>query len=343
MSKLRSVLSLSCLFVGNLFAFDPFTPALNLTGPFIVHENGLTISSLVMNHVDSYRTHGYLTAPFDCWDRPSTLFLEGFDQKAKIHNQENTPHFDFDTYGGFGGIDFHLPKNVLMSFAGGYMRSHTEHENNLGSAGIDSYFGMVYGNSYCCDVYFSPAIIVLYNQIDNQRLVPFFGAANSCIKGWQYIPHMEIGYKPNSCICDLTPFTAFDWSYFKMKRYSENGGDLYAVHVKSHGCSTIRSETGFKLNQSFTLWDTSFTLREKVSYVFLSTLDSLKIRYAFMGDADWQTAKAFEQNMNLGSVEVNLDWRTKNRCPFSISVGYRGEFGSRIMSNLISVTLAQDF
>ena len=345
-------------------ALESVSPSRNSFGTYVAAQTAFSLSNVLSTHLDGSRFVGnessennftaMLTADSSSAIRTNkqkkentvSIWATAFGEFAHQKASEQNPAFSFISEAILAGVDYEGIDKDLAGISIGYAHTRYNENQHAGHGNINYYFASLYGNGFVGDFYLSPAIWGMFNQIDNTRDISFSGfyeKAYADIFAWQLIPHLEIGYDVEFSWGDLAPFTSADWAISWQRGYSEHGASPFNAKQKANNSSMVRSETGLKFCEK---WDYSWGglfLREKLSYVFEKPFGTGTVNSAFVGMPGAFTVTALKQNLNLGTVGVNLLVALGKTNPIKLDFGYEGEFGSKYWSNELVFTVSRGF
>lgn len=342
-------------------AINTISPARNAFGSYITQLTSFSLSNVVTDYLDTFRmkrksskqnvTMAALFADAANQVAPPlkkhefSAWVSGFGEYAHQKASSQNPSFNYITEAVLGGVDYKGDNIGVAGIGFGYAHSRFIENGHKGHGNINDYFLSLYGNAYVGDLYFSPAIWGLFNQIDNVRNISFpgyFEKAKANIYVWQLVPHLEIGYDIPTSYLEITPFTSLDWAINWQKGYTEHGASLFNATEGAKTSSMVRSETGLKLSKTWDYAWGSFMLMEKASYVFEKPFHT-NVTAAFVGTPGSFTVSAVNQNLNLGVVGIDFTTAIGKGAPVSISFRYEGEFGGNYWSNQGTLTISKRF
>ena len=104
-----------------------------------------------------------------------------------------------------------------------------------------------------------------------------------------------------------------------------------------------RSETGLKVCEKWERSWGAFFLREKLSYVFQKPFGTGTVQAALTGIPTAFTVSALNHNLNLADVGLDFGIALGKNKPTTIDLSYEGEFGSRYISNQLTLTIEKAF
>lgn len=322
------------------------SPARVAYGIFIAQENGFSLNSLILSHLDGYRCEADCIKPFDRCDRPVTIWVSGLGVRGRYKNEEENPSFNYRSGSALIGVDFELTNRSMMGVAAGYGRSHIRLNDNYGHSYLNQYIGTLYGIGYCGRAYFASSVWAIFNKIENHRDIAFPGfsaRAQGDIYGWQFLPNLEMGYEASCFLGRFTPFTGIGISLLRNREFKERGASPFNAEVKSRNRSLLQSETGLKGCQAFDFLSGTLSFREKISFVFQSPINTGKVKAYYIDFPEYMTLEVLNESISMGSYSFNMCYTIGDKRPFLIDVGYEGTFGSKFHKNQVVLTISQDF
>jgi uncharacterized protein with beta-barrel porin domain len=343
-------------------ALNKASPGRNAFGNYISQQLAFSLSNIVSQHIDSFRigdgTISYTSNTISMEDllvaasepviaKKRSLktngyagWLSGFGEASHQSGGLCDPSFDYYSTGLLLGFDYYINKNSLMGSSIGYAYTHFVEASQNGHGKINYYFGNIYGNLSSGSFYCSPAVWGIFHQIKNVRQISFTdfsGDATATIYGWQCIPHFEIGYEikhPHYVI----PFTQVDWAVTWQQGYREKGAEPFIVKSDSHSSSLLRSETGIKLYQK---WDRSwgtFSLKEKLSYVYEKLFGSGAVVATFIGaPTPLSLTTVVNEAFSLADVGIEFGAVIGKEHPTVVNINFDGEVGPTFWSNQLTL------
>lgn len=344
-------------------ALESISPSRNAFGTYITEQIAFSLSNLISAHMDGLRIslqkssedHFTSTLTADNSNRliadksPENKFsvwVSGFGEFAHQDASSQNPSFNFISEAALAGIDYQGENRSVVGGGLGYAHTHYYEDNHAGHGNINYYFVSLYSNHFISNFYFSPAILGIFNQIDNVRSISFSGFsenAHANIFAWQFIPHLEVGYDAKFSWGNISPFTSADLAISWQRGYQEHGASPFNAKQKANNSSMVRSETGLKFCEKWEKNWGALVLREKVSYVFEKPYGTGTVNSSFVGMPGAFTVTALNQNLNLGIVGLNLLVVIGKTKPVQLNFGYEGELGSNYWSNELMFTISKGF
>ncbi len=276
---------------------------------------------------------------FDVW---VGAFGEASYQKA----QHESPAFRFITEGILGALDYYIGDHGFVGGGLGYAHTHLHEDDHIGKASTNYAIGTIYGGFDFSHFYTEVVLWGIYNRIDNQRYVSFPGFSATAISktnGWQFDPHVGIGYDIDKNWGCIEPFAAADWAHSWRQGYHEHGAGAMNMHEKRHHSSLLRTEAGVRFYEDWEYDWGVFLLKEKISYVYKKPFGTGSVTAAVVGGAGSFSVESLSSVQNLGSVGFEFLTRVGKKKPVSFSAAYAGEFGKQYQSHEVILSVTKDF
>lgn len=345
-------------------ALDSISPSRNAYSGYISNLNAFSVNRLVNSHMDYLRAldkvapknqfvaslladaSGVIPGPINS-ERPNhySTWISSFADFAHQDGSNQNPSFNFISESVLIGFDYRTPSIGTFGTSFGYLHTYFYDDEKLGHGNTNSGFFSLYGDAVINYFYIEPALLGLYNATGNMRHIAFSGFsanASANIYSWELAPHLEIGYDVDFGWLDILPFTSIDYAVNWQRGYTEEGATPYNATQNDKTTSMIRSEIGLKFFQTWPFNWGSIFLKEKASYVFEKPFGN-SITTFLTGIPTTFTVTALTQDLNLGSIGLELFSSIGNKSPFGIALSYDGEFGSNYLSNEIMITLNKSF
>jgi uncharacterized protein with beta-barrel porin domain len=290
------------------------------------------------------------TVPFKattcCPPQPCSVWIEGLGVFAREHAQLQTPAFKTSTGGFVAAVEGY--GNFPNPIGGGlaYTHTHLKWKGGYGTSTIEQEYGFLYGTfDITCNFYIDASIWLEFFQIHNHRRIAFPGfkaTEHSDPKGFQFAPHLAIGYEFDWCWFSLEPFAMFDWVNSWEHRSRETGHG-FNFGVKGQYSGMLRSEVGLRFYETVTCRWGQIIIQERASYVNKEPFHVGTVNAFLVGTPGSFTVETLTGPQNLGLFEMEfLFTSTDMRYPYG-SISYQGEFGSSYISNQIMLEIGQDF
>ena len=345
-------------------ALNSVSPARNGFGTYIAAQTAFSLSNALSTHLDGSRFIGKESSKGDIAamltadnsdivrmnkkekKKAFSTWATAFGEVAKQTASKQNPSFNFISEAILVGCDYDAGDKDLAGVSLGYAHTHYNESHHEGHGNINYYTASIYSNSFIGDFYLSPAVWGLFNQTSNTRDISFpsyFDKAEANIFAWQLIPHLETGYDFAFSWGDVVPFTAADWAISWQRGYKEHGASPFNAKQKAHNTSMVRSETGLKFCEKWDYRWGAFSLREKVSYIFMKPYGTGTVNASFVGAPSSFTVSSVNQNLNLGAAQLDFALALGKNKPVTIELGCAGEFGASYWSSDVMLTFSKDF
>lgn len=345
-------------------ALNSISPSRNGYAGYIANLNAFSVNALTSSHINSLRAADKVM-PHDQFvanllvdasgeiprganpQKPNhfSTWISGFADFIHQAGSNQNPSFNDIAEAVLVGFDYRKPSIGILGTAVGYLHTHFYEHGNMGHGTANSGLISVYGDIPISHFYIEPAVLGIFNAFENNRVIFFPGfskTAHANIYSWQLVPHLEIGYDLEFSWGDIIPFSAVDYAVNWQRGYAEKGAAPFNAKEHRKTNSMIRSETGLRINEMWFFEWGSFFLREKVSYIFAKPFSNTLTTF-LTGIPSTFSVTALTKNLNLGSVGFELFANIGKRSPFSIKLGYDGEFGSNYISNEVTLTFTKCF
>lgn len=356
-------------------ALNSVSPARNAFAAYITEQTAFSLSDLITAHLDSVRFAGqvlrsqpsqtacaqdaiaFLIAdnnqeiaipllPIEKKREKFSVWISGFAEYANQPSSSQNPAFHYLSEAALMGLDYYGANRDIMGGTLGYAHTHFSESRHAGHGDIDYYFAALYGHAAVYDFYFSPAIWGIVNRTENRRHISFpdfSQTAKAHIHSKQFLPHLEIGYDVMSEKIEIVPFTSVDWALSWQNGYKEHGAAPFNAKQKSIRTSIIRSETGLKISLNWEKNWGSFSLQEKIAYVYEKPFGTHHMNMVFVGTPGSFTVAAVNKPLNLGAIGLNFVINMGKIHPVEVLLNYEGEFGNRFCSNQLMLNIAKKF
>lgn len=343
-------------------ALNSVSPARNTFIGFVNNQNAFSINRLMSSHLDTLRSMdkvapknefisalmadacGKIRKPPEKRSSYST-WIAGFADFSHVDSSHQNPSFDFNSQALLVGLDYRTCSSNLIGFSLGYLHTHLSDNHHAGHSTIQSGFLSLYANLSAGSFYFEPALLGIYNSDSNTRHISFPGFsanAHADLSSWQFVPHLEVGYDISRNWGDILPFVAIDYAWNWQRGYKERGAAPFNATQKSKTSSLLRTEAGLKFIESFAFSSWTLFVKEKASYIYEKP-HGTQVTAFLTGLPASFSVTALNQNLNLGSLGVELFAEIGASSPYGIVLSYDGEFGSNYFSNEIALTFSKSF
>ena len=186
---------------------------------------------------------------------------------------------------------------------------------------------------------------VQIDQVRNTKMTSFSFRSSSHPHGWQFLPHLELGFKKNSQnnnFC-LNPFVMLDWANAWQESYQEKGNSPFNAAQKAYYGSLLRTEAGLRFYETFFFQSWNFSIQEKISYVNTQSFNAGKVNAFLVGSPGSFTVETLSSAQNLGVGQLAMSFDPLNACYPTSTLFYQGEFGTQYQSHQVNIELAWQF
>ncbi|HSX11809.1 MAG TPA: autotransporter domain-containing protein [Chlamydiales bacterium] len=276
------------------------------------------------------------------------IWIDGFGSFSWQDAHRQLPGFAFQSEGFFLGCDYLALQNGFVGMASGYLRTSLHFKEELGTAGINSYFLGWYRSIQFLDAYVDFGLLGTLNQNQNKRHVAFPGFLEtyySSHMSYQFTPHLEFGV---DCQDDrfnwnvFEPFAAFDWVVNWERKYKERGqSKKFAMKVNAKTSYLLQSKVGLKAYQQLNRSWGYCIFKEIASYVNRTPFKTKGLTAAIVNQGGSFAFDSFTQRQNLLAIEFEAMIKGNNDY-FGI-VEYDGEFFSGYLSSQAQVQIGKYF
>lgn len=343
-------------------ALNSVSPARNAFIGFANNQNVFSLFRLTSSHLDTLRSmdkvspeNEFLSALMAdaCGNirKPPgknssySTWVSGFADFSHVSASDQNPSFGFRSQSLLVGLDYRTASSNLIGFSLGYLHTHLNEDENAGHSTTQSGFLSLYANLSAGSFYFEPAVLGIYNSNSNKRHISFPGfsaRAHADLNSWQFAPHLELGYEICKNWADIIPFASLDYAMNWQRGYTEKGAGPFNASQSSKMSSLLRAETGLKFIESFAFSSWTLFVKEKASYIFEKPFGT-QVTAFLTGLPTGLAVTALNQNLNLGSIGLELFAEIGTSSPYGLTVSYDGEFGSNYFSNEIALTFSKAF
>jgi hypothetical protein len=284
--------------------------------------------------------------------KPTTVWIEGVGALSSQNAQHETPGFDPKSAGGIIGFDAMASDNSRFGFGGTYLYTKIDEDNNQGHSKIQQedlfvYFSWAPRNFYV-DLGGWGGLYQT-RQTRSIHMTGFDFTSTSKPKGWQVVPHLEIGWLSTPICCQKfefswTLFGMADWAHAWQKKTREKGSGPFNVKQKSYYGSLLRAEGGLRFTETLFMKCWNLIFQEKGSYVNIQSFkDSGKVNAVLIGFPGSFTLETLTDSLSLGVVQLLVSAAPYRCCFPTSSLFWQGEFGSGYTSQQLGLEFAWNF
>ncbi len=287
-----------------------------------------------------------------CDDKNSTVWFEAIGALAYQKSQSQTPGFNPATAGAILSFDHKITEKLLVGGGLAYLYTHIHEKQNAGHSNINQEEAFIYSSWDNQRFYIDTLLMggaVQINQVRNIKMTGFAFRSTSHPKGWQLLPHLEVGYKKNwynacktSSFCPNV-FVMLDWANAWQESYKEKGSGPFNAAQKSYYGSLLRTEAGFRFYETFFFDSWNFTIQEKISYVNTQSFNAGKVKAFLVGSPGAFTVETLSSAQNLGVAQLAMSFDPRSDGYPITTLFYQGEFGSKYQSHQLNLELAWQF
>jgi len=269
-----------------------------------------------------------------------------FGDYAHQKNFQTIPTWTQWIGGSVIGCDYRGLDHWLFGASAAYAYSSVNLSEGIGHAQSDQEFASLYGAWLQEHFYISWALWGGYYQLTNERCSLAAISANSKVRGWLGLPHLEFGF-PIFCGVNqwrVVPFGMLDWANNWQHQVHEKGKSGFNLLIPSQYTSLLRSEAGVRLFQTFHFGPGSLLLEEKLSYVNKAPFNTSPATTFFVGSISSFPIDLFSSELqNLGVVQFSLQFAPRQgNWPYG-GINYQAEFGSSFQIQTISLEIGREF
>jgi outer membrane autotransporter protein len=281
-----------------------------------------------------------------------SIWFEVIGALAYQKAQHQTVGFNPLTAGVILAYDHKFTKKWRLGGGLAYLFTHIHEKKNQGHSNINQEDAFVYSSWDNQQFYIDMLLLAGAVQIDQLRNTLMSGFAfrsSSHPKGWQCLPHLELGFKLDavnqsrtSKFC-LNPFAMLDWANAWQDSYKEEGDSPFNSSQKSYYGSLLRTEAGLRFYETlfFTSWN--LTIQEKISYVNTQSFNAGKVNAFLVGSPGSFTVETLSSPQNLGVAQLAMCFDLVNRGYPITTLFYQAEFGSHYQSHQLNLELGWQF
>lgn len=289
----------------------------------------------------------------DCYPRTidycplNTLWGEVIGLDAYQSSQNETPRFHPWSVGFILGYD-RLVSDWRIGGAFGYLYTHLNQSNSQGHSNINQEYLSVYSLWEGNEFYANAALWLGFFQIHNVRNIEMTGfdfRATSSPSGYQFDPHIELGYDHRFHDCEYTvePFIMFDWAHSWQSSYNESGTGPFLFSQNSLHASMFRTELGLRFYQEFSFCFWNLVLQENFSYIYRKPYSIGSVAGFLIGAPGTLALQTFTSAQNLGSLGLTFLFDPKDPYIPAGTFGYKAELGSGYQSHQFTLGIEWGF
>lgn len=283
---------------------------------------------------------------------PYTVWATPFGEYAREKAQHETPAFSLGVGGAVAAFEYNGTCGNVVGFGGAYAYTHVHEEQGMGHASVNQGYLTLYTTLNASKCYFDLAVWGGYYQSGNTRNISFSEVdetAKSNTHGWQFAPHLEIGYdgfRREGCGVKwfgVEPFVMGDWVANWEHGFKEHGAPGYNMEQNGRFCSFFRGESGLRFHEIAQFNWGRLIFREKGSYVYQKAFNTGRITASLIGSGGSFTVDTLTSAQNLGVAEFSMLFVSAHSNAPYVDIRYQGEFGSQYQSHQGMLEIGKNF
>lgn len=279
-------------------------------------------------------------------DLDRSVWLGAFGVYAREKAQSQTPEFTLGSGGAILAWDYSGVYPYPIGGGIAYAHTHVHEDDQFGHANVNQGDLFVYATFPVSDFYFDTALWGGYYHTKNSRVVSFpgfNGSAHFSTHGWQFTPHLEIGYDYRSDWLGVEPFTSCDFVSCWEHKGQETGASHFNMGQKGRYCSLLRSETGVRVEEIVTYDWGQLTLMEMGSYAYQKAFHTGSIQAFLVGSPGSFTVTTLTGAQNLGVIELEALFIPNYKKSTYVSLNAHAEFGSQYQAYQGTIMFGKNF
>ena len=286
-----------------------------------------------------------------CPAKTASLWFEAIGALAYQDAQQQTTAFNPQTLGGTFGFDGKVASTFTIGGGGSYLYTHVHEKNHQGHSNIQQEDLFAYASWQPRNFYVDLGIwggLYQTKQTRHIQLSGFDFKATSKPRGWQVVPHLELGFLATVYCSPKLEITGnllgmADWANAWQYRYTEKGDSPFNVRQDSHYGSLLRAEGGLRLSETLFFQKGNIIFQEKGSYVNIHSFKAGRMDAFIVGSPGAFTLQTLTNAQNLGLVQLSMTAAPHHSGLPSSMLMYQGEFGSGYQSHQLNVEFAWNF
>lgn len=290
-------------------------------------------------------TNSLLNNPFSIW-------FEAVGAFAYQKSQQQTVGFNPTTGAAILAFDRMIMPQLRVGGGISYLLTHIHEKEDLGHSNIHQEEAFIYSSWDNQQFYVDMLVMggaLQIDQIRNIKMTGFSFRSSSHPKGWQLLPHLELGFKkslwnqPKTNKFCLNPFVMLDWANAWQESYQEKGDSPFNAAQKAYYGSLLRTEAGFRFYETLFFKSWNFSIQEKISYVNTQSFNGGKVNAFLVGSSGSFTVETLSSTQNLGVAQFAMSFDPLNACYPTSTFFYQGEFGVQYQSHQFNIELGWQF
>jgi len=286
------------------------------------------------------------SAPRCLAKKPYSFWMGAFGEFAHDKPEHQTPVFNTGSGGAIAAFDYSDDNYNLFGSGITYAHTHIYEKEGAGHGNVDQGALFVYGAFSHANWYFDTALWGGYYHAKNVRNISFpgFSGQTDCkTHGWQFTPHLEVGYSHWINWLCIEPFAMADYVSCWEDHAHETGAYPLNFGQKGKYCSLLRGEGGVRFEQILTYCWGTVTFVEKGSYAYQKAFHTGRINAFLIGYPGSFTVTTLTTAQNMGVGELEILFAPAHTCYSEISFSYHTELGTRYQTHQAMAKIGWDF
>lgn len=281
-----------------------------------------------------------------------SIWFEAIGALAYQKPQDQTVGFNPTTGGALLAFDSLMTPELRVGGGVSYLFTHIHEKQGQGHSNINQEEVFVYSSwdnrQFYADMLLMGGAVQI-DQVRNTKITGFSFQSSSHPNGWQFLPHLELGFKKNvvepsaTSQFYLNPFVMLDWANTWQESYKEKGNSPFNAAQTSYYGSLLRTEAGVRFYETLFFKSWNFSIQEKISYVNTQSFNGGKVNAFLVGSPGSFTVETLSSAQNLGVAQLAMSFDPLNACYPTSTIFYQGEFGSEYQSHQFNIELAWQF
>ncbi|MBL0942247.1 MAG: autotransporter outer membrane beta-barrel domain-containing protein, partial [Alphaproteobacteria bacterium] len=273
------------------------------------------------------------------------VWAHGFGNIGNQKNQKNQRGFKAETGGFIAGMDYRVSSSVFLGGGLGFSSSDVNWKNPGGKGHIRGYFATFYSTWYRDGFYLNGSLVGGVNRYKVGRHL-LLGAvidrtASNHHNGYEFTPHIGMGYEIPSKSLTLQPFVGLDYSHVHQDGYNETGANDLNLKVKSQSAEMLRGEAGFNIFKTLPFKGGNWTPKLKLSYILKEPTKKGNMQVALQGQSTFFAVKSFTRTRNQFSPGVGMTFHFNSGA--YVDLRYDAELDSSYKAHEVGVKIGYAF
>jgi len=247
------------------------------------------------------------------------LWIYGFGNQESLASTATDTGFKTKTGGYTLGLDHSFGKNLIVGLGLGRAVSLVHLNEDSGNNRIDNSFINVYGSYIYRHAYLDAAITTGRVRYNTDQIISFSTLnrmASGQHRGFQFTPHLGIGYQLKLPLAQLTPFANLDYSQVYERGYTTIGANSLNQTISSSRSALLRTEAGIKLEKSRRFCHCQFkgsvTPSFNLSWVHKQVLKQGSLNASFVGQPGSFSVDGYNTNSSYIAPGLGLAFNYDN-------------------------------